>query len=487
MDSDDSDLPPEFRHGDGPNINPETRFTRQQSTRRENSFNNNINLTPKAIVFYIIGILILVRTSIYLEKGEQEAGDALEILGSLENNLKFVDNQFLNEISKQSSKNQRFEFDSLTKNVPLQINGKLSIDQSPADPLFGNPDAQQLKCLKLVRKVAMYQWDETEHRDRDEDGNEHVSYSYNKRWVDYYVNSNLFHGWNSGIYHNPEFQYPSSQAFVAKGAAIRNQDFVDFITENSSINPVFSDRSPNIYLSQIFTDQIDWKASNLPNGYDNYLYYVREDISKPVENTGFFEKMKIGDYRIYYTCYGGESDLITTVGSIMDVLELNTSSTSSSIWQLQEYIYQNNLPDVAVVFKNSLSKTRILNKLSRNLNHTLWTNRFLLLIFTFTGFFCLAEIVQFIFRKIPNIGNSMASGINVITGLISFTFVCFIISFAWIDNYPIFSVMGFILVLLPWIGIYLKSMRYQKRQQLIRLKRKETAGYQRLESREKSD
>ena len=63
MDSDDSDLSSEeFRHGDGPNINPETRFTRQQSTRRENSFNNNINLTPKAIVFYIVGILILVRT-----------------------------------------------------------------------------------------------------------------------------------------------------------------------------------------------------------------------------------------------------------------------------------------------------------------------------------------------------------------------------------------------------------------------------------------
>merc|ERR1712178_171192 len=99
--------------------------------------------------------------------------------------------------------------------------------------------------------------------------------------------------------------------------------------------------------------------------------------------------MKIGDYRIYYTCYGGENDLVTTVGSVFDVADTDPTSLASNIWQLQEYVYQNDLPNIAVLFKNSLSKTHILSKLGRNLNHTLWTNRFLLLVFTFTGFFCL--------------------------------------------------------------------------------------------------
>lgn len=401
---------------------------RQNSQSRRNTHENiTISTSTKSIIFYILGFLILIRSSIFLVTLEENKDDLDELFRFLQSNL--VD---VNSLPGQTD-NPPYNAPEFNKNLPYYLNGKLKIRTKAYDPTF----KIEKSCTKLVRTVEMYQWQESSSTHTDEEGNTSTDYTYHKTWSTRRINSESFH---SFFYTNPSMDY-SSQQFFSNFVAVENENLI------KRPYPTY----PLINLKPVFIDQITWKSeSNKQDSDHQYKYFDRN--LQPSQNTW---SPALGDYRVYFTCYGSENDEISALGTIATG-DLENSDFSDD-YIFEEFLYQSNLPDVAILFENKVSPNLILQKVMRKTYYVDWLNRFLLFFMSFAGFIQLAEIIQFLFRKIPNIGPSMASGILVITGLISFGYTCMIISWAALDTRPVFSILGLIFVSLPWIGIYYKS------------------------------
>merc|ERR1712079_393006 len=194
-----------------------------------------------------------------------------------------------------------------------------------------------------------------------------------------------------------------------------------------------------------------WKSKNQNKNDEAYHYFNRELQETEIS----LLNCPIGTYRIYWECFGGENDEISAIGTI-------SNDISQNIFIFEEFNYQPNLPDTAILFPKKVSKNLIISRVSRKTYYMDWLNRFCLLFMTFAGCLCLAEITQFFFRKIPEIGNSIASGIVVISGLISISYAASVISFVQFEHRPFYAIFGFLFVSLPWIGIYYKSWKLKR-------------------------
>merc|ERR1719188_1308108 len=108
-------------------------------------------------------------------------------------------------------------------------------------------------------------------------------------------------------------------------------------------------------LKNLFVDQITWKAQNMPKGYDRYHYYSHEMVKNPDNQWS-----KIGDYRVYHYCLGGEGDETSALGTV-DYKEGSSSDgneTDAPHFLLEEYQYQTDLPDTAILFQKILTPTQ---------------------------------------------------------------------------------------------------------------------------------
>lgn len=80
----------------------------------------------------------------------------------------------------------------------MYCNGKLKAPEEVKDPDFG----YNLKnCVKLVRKVEMYQYEEKVTNHQDKHGKHHKKYDYNAKWIETVIDSQHFH--NSSSHKNP--------------------------------------------------------------------------------------------------------------------------------------------------------------------------------------------------------------------------------------------------------------------------------------------
>lgn len=460
LDLDPSDESPLLGQGDqtqeGPGITrrqaSETfeSLIRQQSVNRENSARHNfsINTSGKAIFFYIIGILVLIRSSVYLIKTEENSSDLVDLYD-------FLKRETVDVTSEHFAEN----FDKFYKTNPYYVQGKLKIKKDPLDTTFN----KTMKCTKLARHVDMYQWEETTSTSTDEEGNSHTEYHYSKVWRSYRIRSENFRSWG---YTNPSMDY-FSENYYSDLAGI---EVFNLLKRPLQVHNVDLSRPLNIVmLKNLFIDQIKWKAKNMPKDYNAYQYYDRNlDLE---ENKSSWSWQTIGHYRVWFECLGGQDDQVSAIGTIdSKSYNFDIDCDQEKCLLLQEFQYKTDLPDTAILFEGKLSKNLIIKKVSRKTFYIDWLNRFLIFFMSFSGFIFLAEITQFIIRKIPNIGNSIASGIVVITGLIASSFVSIFICVCWVDVEPIRSVLAFLFVSMPWVGIYLKSKKKFARPVYVRMK-----------------
>ena len=129
----------------------------------------------------------------------------------------------LDHLTQEFAKNNYIEASSDT--IEADKEGKLLLihgNATTADILVDNTFNQKAdNSLSLNRKVEMYQWEETKHKRKIGSGKHkrtETTYSYDKRWCEYTINSNHFYR-KSG-HENPNAMYHQSSTFFPKNVKV---------------------------------------------------------------------------------------------------------------------------------------------------------------------------------------------------------------------------------------------------------------------------
>ena len=171
-------------------------------------------------------------------------------------------------LAQEFAKNNYIEaladtIDSDKEGKLVLIHGNAATTNILNDDVF---DSKVDNSLSLIRKVEMYQWEETKHSHSHTTGSGKnkrthytYTYSYDKRWREYVINSNHFH--NKSDHQNPNEMYHKSSTFYPKNVT------VGAFKVNSSD---FKDLGPSERIN------IDETTINLPDSaiiLNNKIYY----------------------------------------------------------------------------------------------------------------------------------------------------------------------------------------------------------------------
>lgn len=277
--------------------------------------------------------------------------------------------------------------------------------------------------LKLQRNVQMYQWTEKSEEDCSDNmgGSEtcETTYSYEKHWVDYPIESNDFY--QSAWHENPAYwEYESQErekspifVWVYRLADTFVSDLTNYntlnLTSQDIIVPEKYQQNENMDNSQMAQNDVD----NIQENNDSYLYWndeIDENVSKSTQN--FY----IHDTYIYI----GSDETSPQIWDLKITFSTVKTWTVSVIWQqlwdtLTSYMASNG-KTIALLSQGTVSAEQMFAN-AQKANKT-WTRifRWLLLLLMYVWFAMMLEFITTLAKVIP----FLSKLIGVWTGVIAF-------------------------------------------------------------------
>ena len=155
-----------------------------------------------------------------------------------------------NEVEKTGIEVKADLVDEKNEGKLVVVAGKLNVvDETLTDPKFNI----SVKSSKLVRKVEMYQWEETEHVDDDDTR----SYTYEKKWSDDLIESKDFH--QSG-YNNPTSFPVANESYLANDVKVGEYNLSSKQIEKTNAQATLS--AENVVLTEEYKYQNNYVTTS---------------------------------------------------------------------------------------------------------------------------------------------------------------------------------------------------------------------------------
>jgi hypothetical protein len=311
--------------------------------------------------------------------------------------------------------------------IQEQNNGKLVHFSGHADspfvvkdPLFGI----EVKALKLVRIVEMYQWIETKHEKEGKPSD----YSYSRDWSEEIHKSQNFDEPNG--HQNPTSKPFQNETWVANpiqvGPFTLSQNLINMLTDYTAYpltDETFKHMSPNL-------------QQRLPLQGPYYQSSKNPEIPE------------IGDVRISFTIIPPQE--VSVLGKQQGNHITGYSLKKDKIEDLKAGNYS------AQDMFDMLHQENAIEK---------WLYRLLGYILAFMGLRTVLRPLTFLSERIPVVGQVLVGGVGFFSSLIALITSSITIALAWLAYRPAFSIP--ILSLCLFFSVYLGVLTLQKRQKPV--------------------
>ena len=308
----------------------------------------------------------------------------------------------------------------------VHLSGKVSSTEVLTDPTFG----VSANCIKLQRKVLMYQWKETKKTktEKKTGGGEKktTTYSYSKVWSEKRISSDEFKKQEKHI--NPtSFRYRSRTSQVA------NAKIGAFDLPQALLSRVSNYQNYNLKNSKKIKLGKDVK---LISNADVPLIYIGK---------GSIDNPKIGDMKVIFQMVPSGIDY-----SII-AKQVNTS--------FEPFITSNDR-EIEMITSGIASSDKMFASAHTSNNLLKWILRIVGFGMMFIGLNMVLSPLVVVADVLPILGNIIGMGAALVAGVISFACSFITISIAWIFYRPI---LGISLLLIGLGAFFLFAKKVKKK------------------------
>lgn len=283
---------------------------------------------------------------------------------------------------------------------PVHVRGQAETDEVLTDPEFG----VSLTAVKLVRKVEMYQWEESEETEsrRTLGGGKkrQTIYTYEKVWADGPIDSTSFHATGRAEHQNPPMPF---RTMVIQARDVSLGAFklsAPLVAQMEDQKPITLDARQRGSLPAALRRDL----KNQGQGYD------RGDPAYP----------RVGDLRIrFYAVEPGPVSVLARQSG--ENLELYVSKSGKSFGLLES-----GLRDKAAMIQTAQSK---------NASQT-WLFRLAGTVMMFVGLLFVLNPLTVLADIVPFIGGLFESGVWLVSGTAAAGLSLLTISLAWVFQRP---------------------------------------------------
>lgn len=319
-------------------------------------------------------------------------------------NIKSIKEARENLIQVDSTKIDTNNTDSL-----IATTGDLNVENAVVtDEIF---NVTITKTAKVLRKVEMYQWDESSS---DDD-----SYKYSKKWSEVYIDSNDFHNTS---YINPKMPYESNVYLVEDvkvGDFTLDKDMVDLLKVN------------NTYDLGICGHDCKYRLAAGYRVVNNYITNSK-DLNNP----------EIGDVRISYL-YNSDSKVSVLGKQINGTITKYESSEGKVIARIES---------------GEVTGEEMINFIEKDNNFRTWVLRIVGLIFMGLGVSALLTPIVTITSFIPIVGNRISGFISSMGFLLGVGLGAVVIAVAWLSYRPLLA-LAILAVVVCIVIFVIKSIK----------------------------
>ncbi len=302
---------------------------------------------------------------------------------------------------------QTQNFDPKNDGKLVYISGAMETTESPLDSEFNITND---KAVKILRRVEMYQWKESEstRTEKNPGGSKtkKTTYSYDKVWSDNHISSDSFNAKYRDQYKNPSSKEPSRNYF-AKNVKVKG-----YKLNESQINMLENLKELPVPNDVKFPAKMASKAKN-----NSSFIYVSRSGNTSISNP------EIGDYKITFKYLpagtvsvigeqrdGGFTEYKTKTGELLEVREGNLKSDE--------------------IFQKATSENETFTWILRGVG---------LLVMTIGLVMC-ASPLQALVDVIPFIGSIVGAITGFFALIISLALSSITIAIAWMAHRPMLSI-----------------------------------------------
>ncbi|GFH60535.1 hypothetical protein CTEN210_17011 [Chaetoceros tenuissimus] len=311
----------------------------------------------------------------------------------------------------------------------VYLTGEARPTENLTDPDFG---VDVFLKTKLERSISSYQWYENKRTEKKKTSTggttTTTTYSYNKRWVDYYVDSSQFRK-NNG-YDNPPwpFQDETFLSDVTVGAFDLPQDMVDSFPMDSTSDITFDVNEIPAATKTAYP--------NPAQTYGNDGFYFGTTSNAQVGHTIVKFKAASG---------GTVSVIAQQSGSTFVPWE---ATSGASISRIEFGIVSSD-----TMFENALAESKLLTKILR----------FVGALIMIIGIATILNPLAVASDIIPCVGECVGAAIGIVSFLLGGFLSLLVIGIAWVANRPVFLGVGVagaaVIGYLIYVGVQKKRTR----------------------------
>ena len=320
-----------------------------------------------------------------------------------------------NEVEKTGIEVKADSVDENNEGKLVAVAGNLEVmDEALTDTKFNI----SVKSSKLVRKVEMYQWEETEHTDDDD----RKTYTYEKKWSDDLINSQDFH--QAG--HNNPGSFPvENQTFQAKDVKVGAFNLTSKQIEKTPASANLS--AEGLELSEEYN-------------YQNNYVTTSKNLDEP----------EVGDIRISWQYNDWEEVTVLAVqkgNTFVDFVSKDGKSVNR-------------------VEKGLLSLKQIVQEMRNEDKFMKWILRLVGALLVIFGYLAILNPLSTLASFVPLLGGLVGGLLSLLAFLVGLVHSLIIIVIAWFRFRPLLSValIAVIVVLVYAIITLLKSKKKNQEQ-----------------------
>ena len=314
----------------------------------------------------------------------------------------------INEASKKYIQVKSDKVDSKNEGKLIATKGKLNIDGSSElkDDIFGI----NVKAVKMMRIVEMYQWEEkcTEEDDKEK-------CTYKKTWSEEIIDSTEF---TESGHSNPEDKKYESEEYIAE-----NVKLGAFTLPNELIRTLDYDKTKG-------NDALTSEYNNSKEDYKVEGKYITNVKDEP----------QVGDIRISYK-YTTVKDASVLAVQTDDTFEAFTSKKGKDVYELVE---------------GNKTGAQILEGMT-NANKTLkWGLRILGIALVIGAFSSMFSFITNLAAKVPVVGAIVGGATGAVSTVLGLSISLIVIAIAWFRFRPIISIVliAIVVALIVFLKIY---------------------------------
>ena len=302
---------------------------------------------------------------------------------------------------------QTQKFDPKNNGKLVHISGSMETKAAPIDPEF---NIKNDKAVKILRRVEMYQWKESERTKTDKNyggsKTKKTTYSYDKVWSDSHINSNSFNSKYRDNHKNPSTKEPS-RSYFAKNVKVKGYKLSD-----SQISMLENLKDMSVPQDAKFPAKMASKAKN-----NSSFIYVSRSGNSSISNPA------VGDYKISFR--------YLPAGSVSIIGEQRDGGFTE---------YKTKTGDLLEVRDGKLKSDEIFKKATSENETFTWILRGVgLLVMTFGLAMCASPLQAFM-NIIPILGSAVGAITGFFALIISLALSSITIAIAWMAHRPMLSI-----------------------------------------------